>query len=90
MATVAPMGMGLMYGPMSPDTNSIGSTAAITVSVARIVGLPTSSTAARAAARSGRSRIAKCRSMFSATMIESSITMPVTKISANSVTRFSV
>ena len=68
----------------------MGSTAAITVRVARIVGLPTSSTAARAAARRGRSRMAKCRCMFSTMMIESSTTMPVTKMRANSVTRFSV
>ena len=90
IARVAPIGIGLMYGPIRPDTNSIGSTAAITVSVARIVGLPTSSIAARAAARNGRSRIEKWRCMFSTTMIESSITMPVTKINANRVTRFSV
>jgi hypothetical protein len=44
---------------MRPETKSIGSTAAMTVNVARMVGLPTSSTAARAAARSGRSRIEK-------------------------------
>ena len=90
MATVAPMGIGLMYGPMSPPTNSMGSTAAMTVRVARMVGFPTSSTAARAAARRGRSLMAKCRSMFSATMMESSMTIPVTKIRAKRVTRFRV
>ena len=62
----------------------------MTVRVARIVGFPTSSTAALAAARRGLSFIRKCRSMFSATMIESSITIPVTKIRAKSVTRFRV
>ena len=44
MAADAPMGIGRMYGPMSPLTNAIGRIAAITVKVARIVGLPTSST----------------------------------------------
>ena len=33
-----------MYGPISPHTNAIGRIAAITVKVARMVGLPTSST----------------------------------------------
>ena len=42
---LALIGIGLMYGPISPDTNAIGSSAAITVNVARIVGPPTSSTA---------------------------------------------
>ena len=36
-----------MYGPISPLTKAIGSSAAITVKVARIVGPPTSSTALR-------------------------------------------
>jgi hypothetical protein len=44
IATDAPTGMGRMYGPISPDTNAIGRIAAMTVNVARIVGLPTSST----------------------------------------------
>ena len=39
------IGIGLMYGPIKPVTKAIGSSAAITVSVARIVGPPTSSTA---------------------------------------------
>ena len=39
------IGIGLMYGPISPLTNAIGRSAAITVKVARIVGPPTSSTA---------------------------------------------
>ena len=48
MAADAPTGMGFMYGPMSPETKAIGSSAAITAKVAKIVGLPTSSTAAAA------------------------------------------
>ena len=32
------IGMGLMYGPISPETKAIGSSAAMTVSVARMVG----------------------------------------------------
>jgi hypothetical protein len=39
------IGIGLMYGPISPETNAIGNSAAITVKVARMVGPPTSSTA---------------------------------------------
>ena len=39
------IGIGLMYGPISPLTKAIGSSAAMTVSVARMVGPPTSSTA---------------------------------------------
>ena len=42
---LALIGIGLMYGPISPDTNAIGNRAAITVKVANIVGPPTSSTA---------------------------------------------
>ena len=38
----APIGIGLMYGPIIPDTKAIGNTAAITVNVASMVGLPTS------------------------------------------------
>jgi len=45
MAADAPTGMGCMYGPMSPETKAMGIRAAITVNVARMVGLPTSSTA---------------------------------------------
>jgi hypothetical protein len=37
------MGIGLMYGPINPLIKAIGSKAAITVSVAKIVGPPTSS-----------------------------------------------
>ena len=42
MAMEAPIGIGDMYGPIKPDTNAIGSTEAITVNVAKIVGFPTS------------------------------------------------
>jgi hypothetical protein len=38
-------GIGLIYGPISPETKAIGRRAAITVNVAKIVGFPTSSTA---------------------------------------------
>ena len=42
---LALMGIGAMYGPVSPLTKAIGSSAAMTVNVARTVGPPTSSTA---------------------------------------------
>src|SRR5512146_701690 len=45
IANDAPTGMGRMYGPIIPDTNAMGRMAAVTVNVARMVGLPTSSTA---------------------------------------------
>ena len=45
MPMLALMGIGLMYGPINPLTNAIGSSAAMTVRVARMVGPPTSSTA---------------------------------------------
>ena len=67
--------------------------AATTVSVARIVGLPTSSTALSATAASpplpGPSALA-WRTRFSTTTIASSTRMPIEKISAKSVMRFSV
>jgi hypothetical protein len=47
------IGIGPMYGPIRPVTKAIGSSAAITVNVARIVGPPTSSTAAGMISRSG-------------------------------------
>jgi hypothetical protein len=71
----------------------MGRMAAITVKVARIVGFPTSSTASIAMALRSRPQFAgmrKCRTMFSTTTIASSTRMPMEKISANSVTRFSV
>ena len=45
IATLAPTGMGRMYGPMSPRTSAMGKMAAMTAKVARMVGFPTSSTA---------------------------------------------
>jgi hypothetical protein len=53
MPRLALIGIGLMYGPISPLTKAIGSSAAITVSVARMVGPPTSSTARGMISRSG-------------------------------------
>ena len=90
IAKEAPIGMGLMYGPINPDTNIIGSTAAITVKVARIVGFPTSLIDAMAACKNGIFFILKCRCIFSAMMIESSTTTPVTNTRANKVIRFNV
>ena len=82
-----------MYGPIRPRTKAIGRMAAITANVARIVGLPTSSTASTATSASERPRFSgsrKWRTMFSTTTMASSTRMPMEKISANSVTRFSV
>ena len=79
-----------MYGPIRPDTKAIGSSAAITVKVARMVGPPTSLTAAGIASRSERPPSAICRWMFSTTTIASSTRMPIEKISANSETRLMV
>ena len=82
-----------MYGPIRPPTNAIGRIAATTASVARMVGLPTSSTARSATAinpfgSSVRNRA--CRTMFSTTTIASSTRMPMEKIRANSVMRLRV
>ena len=91
MPRLALIGIGLMYGPISPLTNAIGNSAAITVSVARMVGPPTSSTAVGMMLRSGSPGLsAWWRWMFSTTTIASSTRMPIEKISANSETRFSV
>ncbi len=91
MPMLALIGIGLMYGPMRPVTNAIGSSAAITVNVARIVGPPTSSTAVGISSASGApGSSARWRWMFSTTTIASSTRMPIEKISANSETRFSV
>jgi alkylated DNA nucleotide flippase Atl1 len=49
------IGIGLMYGPIRPLTKAIGSSAAITVKVARMVGPPTSSTAFGISCHSGLS-----------------------------------
>ena len=91
MPMLALMGMGAMYGPINPETKAMGSSAAITVSVARMVGPPTSSTAPGmicASVLPGWS----CwwRWMFSTTTMASSTRMPMEKISANSDTRLSV
>ena len=84
------IGIGAMYGPIRPVTNAIGSSAAMTVNVARIVGPPTSSTARGITSASGRWSISDRRWMFSTTTIASSTRIPIEKISANSDTRFSV
>ena len=91
IAAEAPVGIGRMYGPISPRTNAIGRMAAMTVNVARIVGLPTSSTASTAVRSSGWPFFSRwCRSMFSTTTIASSTRMPIEKIRAKRVTRLSV
>ena len=92
IAADAPIGIGRMYGPIRPPTNAIGRIAAMTASVARMVGLPTSSTASMAtsAAKPDCAGMRACRTMFSTTTIASSTRMPIEKISANSVMRFSV
>ncbi len=93
IAAEAPTGIGRMYGPIRPPTNAIGRIAATTVKVARIVGLPTSSTARRATAASPplpRPSSRACRTRFSTTTMASSTRMPIEKISAKSVMRFSV
>ena len=61
IAIAAPTGIGRMYGPIRPVTNAIGSSAAITVKVARMVGPPTSSTAGGIASNKVLSPIAMCR-----------------------------
>jgi len=72
-------------------TNAIGNSAAMTVNVARIVGPPTSSTAAGINPASGASGAsARRRWMFSTTTIASSTRIPIEKISANRLTRFNV
>ena len=88
IAAEALAGIGAMYGPIRPDTNSIGSRAVITVRVATTVGLPTSATASIAARRRDLvPGMAQCRAMFSTTTIASSTRMPMAKISANRLTR---
>ena len=49
IAKLAPIGIGFMYGPIIPLTKAIGSIAAITVNVAKMVGFPTSETASKVA-----------------------------------------
>jgi hypothetical protein len=62
----------------------------MTVKVARMVGPPTSSTAAGITSASGLPSIRMRRWMFSTTTMASSTRMPMEKMSANSDTRFSV
>ena len=93
MAALAPIGIGRMYGPIKPPTNAIGRMAATTVRVARMVGLPTSSTASTATSYGGRARFAgmrQWRTIFSTITMASSTRMPIEKINAKSVMRFSV
>ena len=91
MAADAPFGMGLMYGPDIPRTKAIGRMAAITVKVARIVGLPTSSVASTATRRRLSPFFSRWwRSMFSTTTIASSTRIPIEKMRAKRVTRFRV
>ena len=93
MAALAPIGMGRMYGPIRPPTKAMGRMAATTVRVARMVGLPTSSTASMATSNGGRSRFAgmrQWRTMFSTTTMASSTRMPMEKIRAKRVMRLSV
>ena len=91
MAADAFTGIGAMYGPINPETNSIGNRATMTVRVATMVGLPTSATASIAPAMGLRSSaMPQCRAMFSTTTIASSTRMPIEKISANRLTRLMV
>ena len=91
IAAEAFAGMGLIYGPIRPETNSMGSSATTTVSVAMMVGLPTSATASMAACTRLRpSCMPQWRAMFSITTIASSTRMPMEKISANRLTRLMV
>ncbi len=81
-----------MYGPISPRTKAMGRMAAMTAKVARMVGLPTSSTASRTVRRrvAFRSRSNRWRWTFSTTTIASSTRMPMEKMRAKRVIRFSV
>ena len=78
--------MGRMKGPMRPATKAMGRSAAITVSVPRIVGLPTSSTA-RMAVKGSILGSLKWRWKFYTTTMASSTRMPMEKIRAKRVTR---
>ena len=91
MPRLALIGIGLMYGPIKPLTKAMGNSAAITVSVAKIVGPPTSSTAPGiSSARVLPGNNCWCRWMFSTTTMASSTKMPMEKIRANKDTRFKV
>jgi len=87
------MGMGRMYGPISPPTNAMGKMAAITAQVANTVGLPTSITASTATLVMERPRFIDsfiCLTIFSTTTMASSTRIPMEKIRANSVILLSV
>ena len=90
MPTEALIGIGRMYGPIRPETKAMGSSAAMTVKVARMVGLPTSSTAGGMASMRVLPPRRMCRWMFSTITMASSTRMPIEKISANSDTRLMV
>ena len=75
---------------MRPVTKAMGSSAAITVKVARIVGPPTSSTAAGMIPCRGPPESPRWRWMFSTTTMASSTRMPMEKMSAKRETRLSV
>jgi len=65
----------------------MGNNAAITVNVARIVGLPTSLTASAEVASEISPSIAHRRYIFSTTTMASSTRIPIEKIKANKLTR---
>ena len=61
MAIEPSTGIGAMYGPIRPDTKAIGISAATTVKVAMMVGLPTSRTASTAISVDGSPLISQRR-----------------------------
>ena len=61
IATEPSTGIGAMYGPIMPLTKAIGISAATTVKVARMVGLPTSRTASTATSVEGSPCISQRR-----------------------------
>ena len=74
-----------------PLTNIMGRSAAMMVSVAMMVGLPTSATASMADCTSVFwPRIFQWRMMFSTTTMASSTRMPMEKMSAKRLTRLMV
>src|SRR5690606_31545715 len=90
IAMEAPIGIGAIDGLIKPETKAIGNTDAITVNVARIVGLPTSLIEYNVDCLNGKRFILKCLCIFSAIIIESSTTIPVTNTKANKVILFKV
>ena len=79
-----------MYGPIRPDTKAIGSKAAMTVKVARMVGRADFIDRGRNRFEQAFAAERRCRWIFSTTTMASSTRMPMEKISANSDTRFKV